>query len=97
VAFELLDRTLASGDISVRIYFGLMVLLESGARALRGFAALTDNAGNYLEMLFSIDAAAVRRDPAFGPFLVKNGVTAYWDRFGWPTACRREGTQVICH
>ena len=32
-AFQLLDRTLASGDISVRIYFGLMVLLESPARA----------------------------------------------------------------
>jgi DNA-binding winged helix-turn-helix (wHTH) protein/TolB-like protein len=97
VAFQLLDRTLASGDISVRIYFGLMVLLESPARALRGFAALPDNAGNYLEMLFSVDAAAVRRDPAFGAFLVKNGVEAYWDRFGWPSACRREGAQIICH
>jgi DNA-binding winged helix-turn-helix (wHTH) protein/TolB-like protein len=96
-AFQVLDRTLASGDISVRIYFGLMVLLESGARALRGFAALTDNAGNYLEMLFSVDAAAVRRDPAFGPFLVKNGVEAYWDRFGWPSACHRESAQIVCH
>jgi DNA-binding winged helix-turn-helix (wHTH) protein/TolB-like protein len=96
-AFQVLDRALASGDISVRIYFGLMVLLESPARALRGFAALPDNAGNYLEMLFSVDAAAVRHDPAFGAFLVKNGVEAYWDRFGWPSACRREGAQIICH
>jgi DNA-binding winged helix-turn-helix (wHTH) protein/TolB-like protein len=96
-AFQVLDRTLASGDISARIYFGLMVLLESPARALRGFAALPDNAGNYLEMLFSADAAAVRRDPAFGGFLVKNGVEAYWDRFGWPSACRRESAQIICH
>jgi DNA-binding winged helix-turn-helix (wHTH) protein/TolB-like protein len=96
-AFQVLDRTLASGDISARIYFGLMVLLESPARALRGFAALPDNAGNYLEMLFSADAAAVRRDPAFGGFLAKNGVEAYWDRFGWPGACRRESAQIICH
>ena len=96
-AFQALDRTVASGDISVRIYFGLMVLLESPARALRGFAALPDNAGNYLEMLFSTDAAAVRRDPAFGAFLIKNGVEAYWDRFGWPSACRRESAQIICH
>lgn len=96
-AFQVLDRTLASGDISVRIYFGLMVLLESPARALRGFAALPDNAGNYLEMLFSADAAAIRRDPAFGAFLVKNGVEAYWDRFGWPSACRRENAQIVCH
>lgn len=96
-AFQLLDRTLASGDISARIYFGLMVLLESPARALRGFAALPDNPGNYLEMLFSVDAAAVRRDPAFGAFLVKNGIEAYWDRFGWPSPCRREGAQIVCH
>ncbi|HEY2464388.1 MAG TPA: winged helix-turn-helix domain-containing protein [Steroidobacteraceae bacterium] len=96
-AFQLLDRALASGDISARIYFGLMVLLESPTRALRGFAALPDNPGNYLEMLFSLDAAAVRRDPAFGAFLVKNGVEAYWDRFGWPSACRREGAQIVCH
>ena len=96
-AFQVLDRTLGSGDISARIYFGLMVLLESPARALRGFAALPDNAGNYLEMLFSADAAAVRRDPAFGAFLVKNGVEAYWDRFGWPGACRRESAQIVCH
>jgi DNA-binding winged helix-turn-helix (wHTH) protein/TolB-like protein len=96
-AFQILDRTLASGDISVRIYFGLMVLLESPTRALRGFAALPDNAGNYLEMLFSVDAAAVRRDPSFGAFLAKNGVEAYWDKFGWPSACRREGAQILCH
>jgi DNA-binding winged helix-turn-helix (wHTH) protein/TolB-like protein len=96
-AFQLLDRALASADISPRIYFGLMVLLESPTRALRGFAALPDNPGNYLEMLFSLDAAAVRRDPAFGAFLVKNGVEAYWDRFGWPAACRRDGTQIVCH
>jgi DNA-binding winged helix-turn-helix (wHTH) protein/TolB-like protein len=96
-AFQILDRTLASGDISVRIYFGLMVLLESPTRALRGFAALPDNAGNYLEMLFSVDAAAVRRDPSFGAFLIKNGLEAYWDKFGWPGACRREGAQILCH
>jgi DNA-binding winged helix-turn-helix (wHTH) protein/TolB-like protein len=96
-AFQILDRTLAAGDVSARIYFGLMVLLESPARALRGFSALPDNAGNYLEMLFSIDAAAVRRDPSFGDFLVRNGLPAYWDRFGWPNACRREGTQISCH
>jgi len=33
---------LAAGGISARIYFGVMVLLESPARALRGFAALRD-------------------------------------------------------
>ena len=94
---ELLDRTLAAGGISPRIYFGTMVLLESPARALRGFAALPDRGGNDLEFLFSVDAAAVRRDLAFGEFIRNMGIEAYWDRFGWPSSCRREGSQIACH
>ncbi len=96
-AIQLLDRTLASSGISTRIYFGLMVLLESPARAMRAFAALPGSDINYLELLFSVDAAAVRRDPAFGDFTRKMGLEAYWDRFGWPSACRREGPQIACH
>jgi tetratricopeptide (TPR) repeat protein len=94
---ELLDRTLAAGDISARAYYGVMVLLESPARALRGFAALPHRGGNDLEFLFSVDAAAVRRDPAFGEFMHTMGIEAYWDRFGWPRACRREGAKIVCH
>ena len=96
-AIQLLDRTLASNGISTRIYFGLMVLLESPARAMRAFEALPGSDINYLELLFSVDAAAVRRDPAFGDFARKMGLEAYWDRFGWPGACRREGPQIVCH
>lgn len=96
-AIELLDRTLASHGISARIYFGLMVLLESPARALRGFAALPESDVNLLELLFSVDAAAVRREPTFGEFIRKRGIEAYWNRFGWPSACRREGSQIVCH
>ncbi len=96
-AIQLLDRTLASSGISMRFYFGLMVLLESPARALRAFAALPGSDINYLELLFSVDAAAVRRDSAFGDFTRKMGLEAYWDRFGWPSACHREGSQIVCH
>ena len=96
-AIELLDRTLAAGGISARIYFGLMVLLDSPARAFRGFAALPDSDVNLLELLFSADAAAVRREPAFGEFIRRRGIEAYWDRFGWPNSCHREGSQIACH
>jgi DNA-binding winged helix-turn-helix (wHTH) protein/TolB-like protein len=96
-AIQLLDRTLAEGGISARIYFGLMVLLESPARALSGFATLPGSDVNLLEMLFSVDAAAVRREPAFGEFIRRRGIEAYWDRFGWPSACHREGSQIACH
>jgi DNA-binding winged helix-turn-helix (wHTH) protein/TolB-like protein/Tfp pilus assembly protein PilF len=96
-AIQLLDRTLASGGISTRIYFGLMVLLESPARALRAFAALPGRDMNYLELLFSADAAAVRRDPGFAKFTQKMGLEAYWERFGWPGACHRVNSQIACH
>jgi DNA-binding winged helix-turn-helix (wHTH) protein/TolB-like protein len=96
-AIAQLDRTLAAAGITARIYFGVMVLLESPVRALRGFAALPDRGGNDLEFLFSVDAAAVRRDPAFGEFIREMGIEAYWDRFGWPGACRREGPRIDCH
>ena len=96
-AVAMLDQTLGVGGISARIYFGAMVLLESPARALRGFSALADRGGNDLEFLFSTDAAAVRGDPAFGDFIRKMGIEAYWDRFGWPSACRHEGSQISCH
>jgi DNA-binding winged helix-turn-helix (wHTH) protein/TolB-like protein len=96
-AIEQLDRTLAAGGISARIYFGLMVLLDSPARAFRGFASLPDSDVNLLELLFSADAAAVRREPAFGEFIRKKGIEAYWDRFGWPSLCHRDGSQIACH
>jgi DNA-binding winged helix-turn-helix (wHTH) protein/TolB-like protein len=96
-AIAQLDRTLAAAGITARIYFGAMVLLESPERALRGFAALPDRGGNDLEFLFSVDAAAVRRDPAFGEFIRNMGIEAYWDRFGWPGACHREGPRIACH
>jgi DNA-binding winged helix-turn-helix (wHTH) protein/TolB-like protein len=94
---QLLDRTLAAGGITARIYFGLMVLLESPTRAMRAFATLPARDNNDLELLFSVDAAAVRRDPSFGDFIRKMGIEAYWDRFGWPNACRREASQIACH
>jgi DNA-binding winged helix-turn-helix (wHTH) protein/TolB-like protein len=94
---QLLDRTAASSGISTRIYFGLMVLLESPARAMRAFAALPGTDINDLELLFSVDAAAVRRDPSFGEFMRKMGIVDYWDRFGWPRACHREASHIVCH
>jgi DNA-binding winged helix-turn-helix (wHTH) protein/TolB-like protein/Tfp pilus assembly protein PilF len=96
-AIALLDRALQSGGVSGRIYFGAMVLLESPARALQAFATLPDRRANDLEFLFSSDAAAVRADPAFGEFVRKMDLESYWQRFGWPAACRRDGTRIVCH
>ena len=96
-AIAALDQAMAVAGISPRVYFGAMVLLESPARALRAFEALPDHDSNDLEFLFSVDAAAVRRDPAFGDFIRKLGIEVYWDRFGWSAACRRERARIVCH
>jgi TolB-like protein/Tfp pilus assembly protein PilF len=96
-AIQLLDRIQAAGGMSARIYYGLMVLLQSPARALHTFPALPDHGANDLEFLFSTDAAAVRRDLTFGEFVHRMGLDAYWDRFGWPPVCRRDNAHIACH
>jgi DNA-binding winged helix-turn-helix (wHTH) protein/TolB-like protein len=95
-AIELLERARKSGAISARIYFGAMVLLESPQRAMEAFGVLGEREANDLEFFFSADAAAVRRDPAFGDFVRRTGLVSYWDRFGWPSACRRDGARIVC-
>ena len=96
-AIALLDRALANHDISARLYFGAMVLLEDSGRALSSFITMPGRDVNDLEFLFSAEAAVVRRDPAFGEFIKKMGIEAYWDRFGWPGICRRDLSQITCH
>jgi DNA-binding winged helix-turn-helix (wHTH) protein/TolB-like protein len=95
-AIRLLDRAQKSGEISPRLYFGAMVMLESADRALRAFSDLIDRDANDLEFLFSADAAAVRRDPAFADFVRRFHLETYWDRYGWPGACRREEGRIVC-
>lgn len=95
-AIDMLAEARRSGVISARIYFGAMVLLESPARALAALGTLANRDANDLEFLFSVDAAAVRRDPAFGEFARRAGLEAYWDRFGWPPDCHRERSQIQC-
>ena len=94
---KMLDRARDDGTMSKRLFFGAMVLLESPPRALRAASVRNDRDANDLEFLFSADAAAIRRDPAFGEFVRRMGLDAYWDRFGWPGACRREGARIVCH
>ncbi len=95
-AIALLDRLLESGGVSLRIYFGVMVVLESPVRALRSFGKLAEHSANDLELLFSTDAAAVRRDPNFSDFVRGLGAEGYWDRFGWPDMCRSEAGHTVC-
>jgi DNA-binding winged helix-turn-helix (wHTH) protein/TolB-like protein/tetratricopeptide (TPR) repeat protein len=96
-AIEMLDRARDAGALSARLYFGAMVLLGSSARALRAVSVRNYRDANDLEFLFSVDAVGIRGDPVFGEFVRAMGLEAYWDRFGWPGACRREGGRVACH
>jgi hypothetical protein len=95
-ALALLDQAQRAGTISARLYYGATVLLESPQRAMGAFTALSVRDANDLEFLFSVDAAGVRRDPAFAAFVRRLGLDAYWDRFGWPAECREEGSRILC-
>jgi DNA-binding winged helix-turn-helix (wHTH) protein/TolB-like protein len=96
-AIDTLDRARDAGTVSKRLYFGAMVLLGSPARALRAATLRNDRDANDQEFLFSADAVAIRRDPAFAEFVRAMGLEAYWDRYGWPEACRRTGARIACH
>ncbi len=42
------------------------------------------------------DLAHLRRDPAFGDYLRRNGILDYWKRHGFPEQCRPVGDSAAC-
>ena len=41
-------------------------------------------------------AAPLRRHPAFAELLQRFGLVDYWDEYGWPEFCSRDGEQITC-
>jgi TolB-like protein/Tfp pilus assembly protein PilF len=42
------------------------------------------------------DAEALRRHPQFGEVLQAARLVEYWDQFGWPPQCSRQGVEITC-
>jgi hypothetical protein len=55
----------------------------------------TTNDTFFLATLWTRNGAAARRLPAFPAFARKMGMTAVWDKYGAPDACRRIAPEII--
>ena len=51
---------------------------------------------NWLE-IWEPFQAPLRAHPAFAQMVEDAGLVEYWDRYGWPELCAREGETIRCH
>jgi TolB-like protein/Tfp pilus assembly protein PilF len=93
-ALQMVDEYLADAParISVMIPWGLVMNGEI-ERGLVTFADHpTSNDGAFLgDVVFTGLVPGVWTSPAFPEFLRKTGLAAYWDEFGPPEQCRKDG------
>jgi hypothetical protein len=41
-------------------------------------------------------AEPIRRHPIFAGILQHSGLVDYWDEYGWPDLCSRDGDKITC-
>jgi hypothetical protein len=49
-----------------------------------------------VEFIFAREARSLRAHPRFGELIRAIGLNRYWDQFGWPDACNKEGESIVC-
>ena len=52
---------------------------------------------NALMDLWRSDMGPFRKDPRFSQIIEKEAWTPYWDRYGLPASCSRDGDHVVCY
>lgn len=96
-AVDALTRADEERSISKMYLFGAWVYLNQLDRALdAAFEVVHDPQSFVIEFLFSREAAELRRHPRFAALLRQLGLERYWDEFGWPQMCRRDGDDIVC-
>lgn len=96
-AVEALARAEAARDVPPKYLFGAWLYLEEAERAIdAGLRLVNDRPSFNVEFVFSREARALRRHPRFGELVRAIGLNRYWDRFGWPDACRKSGEAISC-
>ncbi len=96
-AVEALARAEAARDVPPKYLFGAWLYLEEAEHALdAGLRLVNDRPSFNVEFVFSREARGLRRHPRFGELVRAIGLNRYWDRFGWPDACRRSGEAISC-
>ncbi|MCZ6619839.1 MAG: winged helix-turn-helix domain-containing protein [Gammaproteobacteria bacterium] len=108
-AIAALDQAYERGLMSQTTYVGALVVLgragkDRPARDLasdRLVATLMRFAdqGRYVqafEAVFAEGAEAVRQHPKFAELVERVGLVDYWQTWGWPSACRWNGSEAVC-
>jgi hypothetical protein len=96
-AVEALARAEAARDIPPKYVFGAWLYVGEADRALAaGLRLVNDRPSFNVEFLFAREARALRQHPRFGELVRAIGLNRYWDRFGWPPACRKSGETITC-
>ena len=97
VARTALARAAGERQVSLKYLFGAWVYLGDADAAMdAAFELLGDPAEFDVEFLFVAETALLRRHPRFGELLRAIGLDRYWDRYGWPSTCARQGEAIEC-
>jgi TolB-like protein len=96
-AVAALARAEAARDIPRKYLFGAWVYLGETERAVAtGLELVNDRQSFNVEFLFAREARALRVHPRFGELVRAIGLDRYWEQFGWPNTCRRDGERIVC-
>jgi TolB-like protein/DNA-binding winged helix-turn-helix (wHTH) protein len=96
-AVAALARAEEARDVPPKYLFGAWLYVEEAERAIdAGLRLVNDRPSFNVEFVFSREARAVRQHPRFGELVRAIGLNRYWDRFGWPDACRKSGETISC-
>jgi TolB-like protein/DNA-binding winged helix-turn-helix (wHTH) protein len=97
-AVEAVEQAVATGNISDLHLFGVWVYLGETERAIDTALRLTEHRIRFIpEFLFAAETAELRRHPRFAEVVRAIGLDRYWDYFGWPAMCQRDGDAIICN
>ena len=96
-AREAVARAARERGISMRYLFGAWVYLGDADKAMDvAFELLHEPAEFDVEFLWARETSILRRHPRFGELVTAIGLDRYWDQFGWPAMCKRQGTSIEC-
>ena len=96
-AVEAVEHAVATDNISDLHLFGVWIYLGEIERAIDTALRLTEHRIRFIpEFLFALETAEMRRHPRFAEVISAIGLDRYWDYFGWPAMCRRDGDVIAC-
>jgi len=94
---NVVQNTILKLPISVRYYFLTDLVRLGYMDEAYGLASNPQQfRQNSLHQLWRHDMSAFRSDPRFGELIDALGFESNWDTYGWPPACERSGTGIVC-